>query len=282
MDTQVEKKIGSFSDIGTTEKLITYLESSSRRDNVKFLHHYTTLDVVVKAIRNKSWHICSAENMNDLLEFNSGDLLRWRNILFSSFMGESDESIAMWSMYGQPWRRGVKISIPTKLVHNWLKNTKCLNEISVKDYSPTGNTIKIEKGALKMIAVSYSNFQDVESENAQVLSWSNQNNRKYRINSGNIGELTGYVKNKAWDYEKEHRMMLAQDDVFERGSIDIPDDVIEGLILTHSPLFEGNFLDELSKAVELEVNVKESLFFNKLNIRTNCERCAFGYKLKTT
>ena len=90
----------AFADIENSESLIKYLQSARRRDNIKKLYHYTTLDVAIKIINDKQWHLRSPKNMNDLLELKSGSPERWKNKLFSSLMGEDKESIAMWSMYG--------------------------------------------------------------------------------------------------------------------------------------------------------------------------------------
>jgi len=273
-----EKNITQFSEIETAKDLIGYLESARRRETTKFLHHYTSLDVAVNIIHKQQWHLCSAKSMNDLLEFSSGDILLWKDKLFSSFMGEDNESIAMWSMYGQPWETGVKISIPTGVVHRWIKNIDTLNEISTSSYSPTGRTAEIEKGSLKVIEVAYFNCHDIEDEGEQILTWSNQTNRKYYFTDSKTVELTGYIKNKAWAYEKEHRIMFSQANEYERGSIAIPDDVINSLTVTPSPLFKGDFLSVLSKTIERTVDVRESLFSRKLNIRTICDRCSFDFK----
>lgn len=275
MDKEVKKARNPFSDIETTESLISYLENSGRRTNINYLHHYTTLEVAVKIIHNEQWHICSAEQMNDMLEYESGDKKKWERKLFSSLMGEDKESIAMWGMYGQPWEKGVKISIPTKEVYKWLSNATTLNEISLEDYQPTGHSIEIEKGSLKAIAVAYSNFHDTMDDGEQVLRWSNQFNKKYNISASSLGELTGYIKNKAWAYEKEHRIMLDQESTFKRGSINVPEDVINSIILTPSPLFEGDFQNELTKTIKREIKIEQSIFFEKLHIRTICGQCDY-------
>jgi len=263
----------AFADIENSESLITYLQSARRRNNIKKLHHYTTLDVAIKIIKDKQWHLCAPKNMNDLLEFNSGSPERWKNKLFSSLMGEDKESIAMWSMYGQPWERGVKISIPKEEMIRWLKSAKTLNEISVDNYRPTGHAIDIYPGSLKAIAIAYSNCHDTEDEGQQVLQWSNVTNVKYSIIDQNFGELTGYIKNKAWTYEKEQRIMFDQENEYERGSIEVPDYVIDSLTLTPSPLFEGDFSREIHKEIKRTLNIENSLFSQKLNIRTICAGC---------
>ena len=108
-----------FQDIETPEELKRYLDDSMRRlDNTPYLHHYTNVSRVVDMIRSGTWHLGNAEGMNDNLEYKNGDAPRWRNLFFSCFMCEDKESIGMWSMYAQPWEKGVKISIPKVAVKN--------------------------------------------------------------------------------------------------------------------------------------------------------------------
>lgn len=108
-----------FQDIETPEELKCYLDDSMRRlDNTPYLHHYTNVSRVVDMIRSGTWHLGNAEGMNDNLEYKNGDATRWRNLFFSCFMCEDKESIGMWSMYAQPWEKGVKISIPKVAVKN--------------------------------------------------------------------------------------------------------------------------------------------------------------------
>ena len=83
--------IPRFTEIEDTKDLIKYLESTKRRQEIKSLHHYTSLDVAVKIIHEQHWHICSAKHMNDLLERDSGDPLRWKNKLFSRLSVEKSQ-----------------------------------------------------------------------------------------------------------------------------------------------------------------------------------------------
>lgn len=271
------KRIAAFSDIGNAESLISYLESGDRRSNIHSLHHYTSIDVAVKIIREQFWHLGKAQYMNDTLEYDSGDSFQWEQLFFSSFMGEDKESIAMWSMYGQPWEKGVKISIPKSSVTQWLKDVSVVYEISLNDFKPSGRTQSIDKNTLKVVAVAYSNCHDTEDEEEQVLRWSTVENRELNINPKNFDVLTGYIKNKAWAYEKEFRIMLRQEEghSLNRAAIEVPDYLIDALKITPSPLFEGDFTKILYETIQREVHITNSLFLNKLNIRSVCSKCEY-------
>jgi hypothetical protein len=110
-------------------------------------------------------------------------------------------------MYSQPWKDGVKIAIPKRTMFQWMRNIDEIFEISKNNYQPTGRKIKIEQASqLRLSCVAYSNSSSLESVGSEELvTWSNQYNRNVK---GTISTpcLTGYVKDKAWDYEKEVRL----------------------------------------------------------------------------
>lgn len=269
-----------FPDIKTPKELKLYLDDSLRRlDNSSYLYHYTTVSRVVDMIQSRTWHLGSAAGMNDRMEYKNGDPLRWNNLFFSCFMCEDKESIGMWSMYAQPWEKGVKISIPKKVVRTWIKKTTHLLEISTQDYKPTERIIPVGKnGALLWISsVAYSNADSMqEKKEAEKLTWSNQNNTNIQ-NAVRIPELTGYIKDMAWSYEKETRIKAQFDNIYnvQRVAIPLTDDVIEAMTITASPLFEGDLLEEVSKQIEMSLNIDKSIFTNRLNITTPCQSCNF-------
>ena len=113
-----------FSKIESHRELIAYLTNANARlSRTTVLCQYTRLDAVVNIISDRSWYLGSPRNMNDGLELQQG--LEGRDdIFFSSFMAEQRESIAMWSMYAQPWEDGIMISIPVKTFKQWMKEIK--------------------------------------------------------------------------------------------------------------------------------------------------------------
>lgn len=269
-----------FSEIQTPADLIRYLDDSARRlNNSTYLYHYTTLSRVVDIIQSRTWHLGNAVGMNDIMEFNNGDPLRWKNLFFSCFMCEDKESIGMWSMYAQPWEKGVKISIPKQIVRTWLKKTSQLLEISTLDYKPTGRIVPVGENhaSLRFSSVVYSNADSIQAnEESEKLTWSNQNNANIK-NAVRIPELTGYVKDIAWSYEKEVRIKaeFANTNDVQRVAIPITDEVIDAMTITASPLFEGDLLEELSKQVNISLSTDTSIFTGRLNITTPCQNCDY-------
>lgn len=265
-----------FKDISNPKDLIWYLCDDTRRlSNSEYIYHYTTLSSVVKIIKSESWHLANAVNMNDILEYQNGDKSRWPNIFFSSFMTEDKESIGMWSMYAQPWEKGIKIAIPSTVARRWIRSITKLEEISLSNYAPTGKIVSIDADQLNLASVVYSNTDSrIEKNYKEKLCWSNVVNTNLP-NAAHIHELTGYVKDMAWSYEKEIRIRAEFNNKqrFQRVSIKLSEEVIKTMIITASPLFEGNLMDELWKETQRQLNTDSSLFKGRLNIVTICQSC---------
>ena len=116
--------VTDFKKITNANELISYLcNINDRLKKTSSLCQYTSLKAVINIISNGYWYLGSPKNMNDGLELQQG-LNTKDNIFFSSFMAEQKESIAMWSMYAQPWEDGVMISIPVKAFKQWIKGKR--------------------------------------------------------------------------------------------------------------------------------------------------------------
>ena len=85
----------------------------------------------------------------------------------------------------------------------------------------------------------------------------------------------------AWSYEKEIRIRVEfnNKDGFQRVCIKLPSFVIESMILTASPLFEGDLFTELKKETERQLMIDYSLFTERLNIKTICKTCEYKYAM---
>ena len=269
-----------FSNINTSEELKLYLDDMTNRlKNSPYLYHYTTISNVVKMIKGKTWHLGNAAGMNDNLEYKNGDSQRWNNLFFSCFMGEDKESIGMWSMYAQPWEKGVKIALPKEVIRKWIRETKEILEISTSNYQPTGHAITIgENGArLKLSSVAYCNADSLQETKAkEKLMWSTATNTNIK-DAVRIPELTGYIKDMAWSYEKEIRIKADFDNIgnIKRVAIPLTDEVMDAMTITASPLFEGDLHAELEREIARQIKTGKSIFTNRLNIRTICQECEY-------
>lgn len=256
-----------FSKITSIDDLIAYLDDAQLRLKYrKYFYHYTKLDNVIKIFKSRTWHLGNAKHMNDLLEYGNGDKERWGNIFFSSFMTDVKESIGMWSMYSQPWEKGILLVIPKKEVQNWIKNVDEILEISCKDYKPTGKSVKISAdNKLFLSSVAYSNCDNPEAEEKN--TWSTVVNTEIK-GAAHIPELTGYIKDSAWDYEREIRIKatLEAGHGFQRTAIEVPERLLASIEIIAGPLFEGELSNCLKEEIKSRNKISNSLFYKKLNI----------------
>ena len=72
--SEITKANTAFKDLRTAEELVNYLDAQSKRlENSPYLFQYTRLSSLVAMVKNKKWHLCNAEGMNDVLEYRDGD-----------------------------------------------------------------------------------------------------------------------------------------------------------------------------------------------------------------
>ncbi len=275
----------NFANIQTPKELALYLDDDvNRLRNSTYLYHYTTLSKAIAMLKGKLWHLGTAEGMNDKLEYGHGDIHRWENLFFSCFMCEDKESIGMWSMYAQPWEKGVKIAIPKTVVRDWIKATKEIIEISTDTYLPTGRRFSVDEYdvSLRLSSVAYCNTDSLqEKKEMERITWSTVSNTNIK-NAAYIPDLTGYIKDMAWSYEKEIRIKAEFDNYEKMGRVAIPvtDAVIDAMIITASPLFEGDLLSALETEIKRQVSTEKSIFTDRLKLKSICEDCDYKIRKK--
>ena len=125
-------------------------------------------------------------------------------------------------------------------------------------------------------AVAYSDCDGIKGQSKiEQLRCGGQTNQRI-VNAPHISELTGYIKDMAWSYEKEVRIKIQFDNKmgFKRIAIPMPDYVIESMTITPSPLFEGSVETKIGMEVRKQINMDKSKFSGKLSIKTACDSCS--------
>ena len=267
----------NFEKIDSSDQMIRYLsDSRNRLKHSEHIFHYTSVEVVINILKKKEWHLGSAVFMNDRLEYDNGDPKLWPNIFFASFMTEDVENIGMWSMYAQPWHSGVIIRIPSTIARDWIKSVQVIKEIDQERKLFTGRSIQVENDSkVRLSSVVYCNTDRIQtSDTLEKLTWSTASNVNLH-GASHIRELTGYVKDLAWSYEKEIRIIARFDNKqnFQRVAIDIPDKVIDSMTLTASPDFLGELSHVIFNETGLVMKTEESLFSGKLKSKSICDQC---------
>ena len=192
--------VTNFKEITSTQDLIAYLSDSiNRLDNTKnksvqYVYHYTKLSNVVSIIKSRFWWLKSPKTMNDGLEFqNISEFEQSNAVFFASFMYDSSESIAMWSMYAQPWEDGVFIRIPVAIFKKWIRNTETIYTVLCpKNQKPIIEKSPIPNKDLSIVRVAYTNSDSVQDKSDEILICGKAENNLLK-NTPHLPDLVGYI-----------------------------------------------------------------------------------------
>lgn len=273
--------VTNFSEINSPQDLIAYLSDSvNRLDNTKnksiqYVYHYTKLSNVVSIIKSRFWWLKSPKTMNDGLEFqNISEFQQSKAVFFASFMYDSSESIAMWSMYAQPWEDGVFVRIPVAIFKKWIRNTKIIYTVLCpENQKPIIEKSPIPDKDLSVVRVAYTNSDSVQDKSEEILICGKAENNLLK-NAPHLPDLVGYIKDMAWEYEHEVRVLAAVDKSIECDglAIELPDDLIDSMEIVAGPRFSGNLSERIRQEVHRQFTINRSLFSDKLNW-IPCDSC---------
>lgn len=252
-----------FSDITGTDELISYLKETQRFNNIGSFSKYMRLSSVVNMFSSEMMLINNPAKMNDLYEYQAFNPVSvWQKICFASFITQSAESMAMWSMYAQPWSDGVMISIPASTLKELVQNTTSLISANFNEdngrYSP-GNDEIASADILSIIRVAY-----IDGNTITCTGRDDRNN--HFANPYAFSELAGYIKDAAWDYEKEVRLRVDLPETYTTNAVylKLSETFLKQITITTGPRFAGNVLTALPEKYRPLVNIRTSKFTEKL------------------
>lgn len=259
-----------FNEITTAVDLAQYLVSRKKIFDCteQYVSHYTSIDSLEKILSTRCLYLNNPTNMNDGLEFSS-PMMDSSKLYFASFTLDNSENIGMWSMYGQPWDKGVKITIPKRTFMNWVSNVKLVYNVNPDTFEmEMHNTYSENLFEVKIGRVAYA--EKNESDGDYVLSCG-ERNKNEKLKKVDSSVLTGFIKDAAWSYEKEIRLRV---DFLQRVSttkvaVDIPNEIMNSLIITTGPRFIYN---DRIKGFLSEWKVRKSIFDGKLTY-IYCDQC---------
>ena len=273
--------VTNFKEITSTQDLIAYLSDSiNRLDNTKnksvqYVYHYTKLSNVVSIIKSRFWWLKSPKTMNDGLEFqNISEFEQSNAVFFASFMYDSSESIAMWSMYAQPWEDGVFIRIPVAIFKKWIRNTETIYTVLCpKNQKPIIEKSPIPNKDLSIVRVAYTNSDSVQDKSDEILICGKAENNLLK-NTPHLPDLVGYVKDMAWEYENEVRVLATVDKSIKCDglAIELSDDLIDSMEIVAGPRFSGNLSERIRREIQQQFTTDRSLFSDKLKW-IPCDSC---------
>ena len=256
-----------FSEIQDRETLKKYLfDYKSRMGNVKSLVTYTRIGNLIKIIKDGKWRLGNPLNMNDKKELSDFPQADWTRIFYACFMADTQESIAMWSMYGRPWADGVSITIDRELFTQWIRDTKVFYRKENDVYK------RITDVEFSLVRVAYTNELTKNPKDSISVLCGKQNNSYIDNIFSDYSYpyepkmLAGAIKDIAWSYEQEIRIRAdySGKEIPEAIYIDVPDRIIESMIITCGPQFYGNLEYRLRESGRLNLNLQHSKFCSML------------------
>lgn len=263
-------KITRFDEIDNPIEMVRYLTSKNKINDLseEYVSHYTNYEVAKKIINGKMIYLGNPANMNDGLEFSSPKM-DCSKLYFASFSIEDSENIGMWSMYGQPWEDGIKISIPKKTFVSWAKEIQKVFNIDSETHKViTTSSLSEDKFKASVSRVAYVEWDD-RGNVVQIRCGDNACNN--RIKSVDSPIFTGLIKDIAWSYEKEIRLRVDLSIAIpgKKIAVNIPDDVMKSIVITTGPRFNKPIKKSDYKIVS---DVKSSIFAGKLKY-VYCDTC---------
>lgn len=244
----------------------------------KVFSHYTTIDGLLGMIENKLLRLSNGKNMNDIQETTKGKEEVWSRTYISSFSYGENENIAMWGIYSIPWENGIRISIPGNILGKWISEVEKV--YSLDDNNEIISEIDIK--SIHFVDVLYSTYD--EKDKTEKIKFDNYKiiNTKEKYNISNPSKesyVTGYIKNRAWEYENETRIRIetVNRTGIKKIALKIPDYVIDSFEITTSPWFKNVLkLDQVKK----KFDVSQSIFNDLVKLKTLCDSCEYSYKEK--
>ena len=192
-----------FPIIRSSNELISFLKRVSKEHNDFF--HYTNIDGLACMIKTRRWKFSSARKTNDLHEFSSkGSPDEWRYIYSCSLSHGDEDNIGMWKMYGDK-KYSICLRLSPLIIKTWIDSLERTKEYycNTKDYKALTPNFQ----ELSFHDIAY--IHGYQSPYNSVVCWGNIiNSAKWISNISNEKDLTGFIKNSAWEYEKETRIMI--------------------------------------------------------------------------
>lgn len=192
-----------FPILNSNEDMIAFLKRVSHEHNTFF--HHTTVDGLAYILKTERWKFSSARKTNDLHEFTlKGNPNEWKYIYSCSLSHGDGDNIGMWKMYGDK-RYSVCLKLSRHLIEKWIQflNERKEYYCNLKGFARL--VPRFQEASLHDIAYVHG----YQSPHDSIVCWGNIINPiRWKENISSEVNLTGYIKNSAWEYEKETRIMI--------------------------------------------------------------------------
>lgn len=239
---------------------------------------YTGLRAYKGMLDSEMLHLSLGCRMNDLAEPFKGDPNKWGRTYVASFAFGKLENVAMWGIYGNPFREAVRIRFGQKeLLADVQAVKECRQVVSVV-IKGSGGSFRYEPldcGLDNGIDIS---VHDVSYWTGASLVWDGNKLTSRKCTDVAAATrnplMTGYVKNFAWQYEHETRIVITLPRTIARPPdvIAIPfPTAIRNAQITLGPCTTRSLFEQI---VGTPVGSDErSYLTNQVMLRFRCDMC---------
>lgn len=266
-------------DIKNIDSMITFLKERGRSHD--YYYHYTTWNSLTKIFSNKTFVLTRGNSIeiNDQHEaLMKGSMEEWKKIYVGCFSFGSSEIMAMWGLYCLPWQDAVRIAIPKAKMIKWVNSIT-----QITTFDSIENIVYQENFDLSLNDIVYVSGKKGSdalrlTHNGKSITVS-ETYPLYGIDTD--PKMTGYIKNYAWQYEKEVRLRIRLSSAInaEKISVDIPHDVLRSIKVTTGPCFRWPN-DNLQEQLLLEGRIMPSGFEDLVKYKNLCEKCKHKFVRK--
>ena len=256
-------------DLYSLEDLRSFLSESGRWHN-KGYFQYTTAAAVEGMRKSGQIWLAAGSEMNDLDEISTYAPERWQRMYVASFSASTHESIAMWAIYGSLPREAVRVQFRQQdicAVVDKARSEGCVAEVG-SDGELLDNKFKIK--SIELIDVVY------RRKNSLALRATTVRDEFFRKESfeRRLNILAGCIKDYAWEYEYEVRILLELAD-------DIPSNILPARVALSATAMMENLKvmtgpccdDRMVKEKIGDVEMRNSGLYGKVKVKSLCKYC---------
>lgn len=273
-----------FKDYTTADQVIEYLKKPFSRTggikkNESYVYHYTCYEKMLLMLKSKTFWLSSPQGLNDQYEYSQFPKEIWDGMYLASFVGQEEESMAMWSMYGKKWEQAVKIAFRADLFEEAMLNG---NKKYVIDNATSDEVIPDSEQERYFTSIAYIRNT---KRNRLLHCGTVANDKVLKGKQGFLpNEFAGFIKDIVWSYEKEVRFVVKINpkicnNKYNKIKVDLSyesaKELWKSLEITPSPSFSGNLLERLRNDGYEDFIVRRNKFENKITGTDSCSPCKY-------
>ena len=207
-----------FKSVPNSLELVSFLQDVAK-EHIS-LCHFTTMDAFAKIYKEGLWRFSSAYRMNDLQELmQKGEKDKWKHIYSVSFSHGDFNNIGMWKMYGGNCNHeSICLEFSADSVKEWETTIKQEHQIT------TNNNDLCSHAGLSTSFHDIAYIHGWQERGWESVCWGSIINSRIPQESIVSQEpiLTGFIKNSAWEQEKESRILLELPQEKQHRSVFVP------------------------------------------------------------